>query len=114
MILSRRHFVLGSLAAAAGCRQSPTTKPRTAGAPTPQRQPEQAKARDAWLRFSRDQQLTEQHGWAPADREYGGWGYCHGLPLKPKPGAMAPPMTESNLSATTFALAAFKAAGVPA
>jgi hypothetical protein len=77
-------------------------------------QAEHGKARDAWLKFLRDRQLTEQHGWTPRDREYGGWGYCHGLPLKPNPGAMASPMTESNLSATTFALAAFKAAGASA
>lgn len=77
-------------------------------------QAEHVKARDAWLKFLRDRQLTEQNGWAPQDREYGGWGYCHGLPLKPKPGALLPPMTESNLSATTFALAALAAAAVPA
>ena len=77
-------------------------------------QAEHAKARDAWLNDLKKRQLTEQHGWTPPDREYGGWGYCHGLPLKPKPGTMAAPMTESNLSATTFALAAINAAGVPA
>src|SRR5262249_29181927 len=75
---------------------------------------EYSKARDGWLNYLKQRQLTEQHGWKPADREYGGWGYCHGLPLKPKPGALIPPMTESNLSATTFALSALRAAGVPA
>src|SRR5262249_49126887 len=72
---------------------------------------EHAKARGSWLRYLRNLQLTEQHGWTPNDREYGGWGYCHGLPLKPKPGAMVAPMTESNLSATTFALVALRTAG---
>src|SRR5262245_23402155 len=74
---------------------------------------EHAKARDAWLKFLRQRQLTELHGWNPSDREYGGWGYCHGLPLKPKPGALIPPMTESNLAATTFALSALRAAKAP-
>jgi squalene-hopene/tetraprenyl-beta-curcumene cyclase len=69
-------------------------------------------ARDAWLNDLRKRQLTESLGWIPDDREYGGWGYCHGWPRKRNTGELIPPMTESNLSATTFALAAFKAAGV--
>jgi squalene-hopene/tetraprenyl-beta-curcumene cyclase len=68
-------------------------------------------ARDTWLSFLRSRQLTEALGWTPADREYGGWGYCQGLPRKPPPGEPAPPLTESNLSATAFALAALRAAG---
>src|SRR5262249_5649860 len=71
-------------------------------------------ARNAWLNDLRTRQLTEQHGWQPADREYGGWGYCHGLPRKPRSGELIPPMTESNISATTFALTALSEAGVPA
>jgi squalene-hopene/tetraprenyl-beta-curcumene cyclase len=66
------------------------------------------------LNYLKQRQLNETAGWNVDDREYGGWGYCHGLPLKPKPGELRPPMTESNLSATTFALAALTAAGVPA
>jgi squalene-hopene/tetraprenyl-beta-curcumene cyclase len=72
------------------------------------------KARDAWLSFLRARQLTEELGWQSADREYGGWGYARGLPRKPKPGETAPPLTESNLSATVAALLALRAAGVPA
>jgi squalene-hopene/tetraprenyl-beta-curcumene cyclase len=69
------------------------------------------KARDAWLAFLRKRQLTEDLGWQPADKPYGGWGYCHDIPRKPKPGEPTLPLTESNLSATVFALEALKAAG---
>ncbi|MFL5342418.1 MAG: hypothetical protein ACJ8F7_19920, partial [Gemmataceae bacterium] len=72
--------------------------------------PPHREARDAWLKYLKDRQLTEVLGWAPADREYGGWGYCHGLPHKPKAGELIPPLTESNLSATAFALEALAAA----
>src|SRR5262249_12511191 len=44
------------------------------------------RARDAWLGYLRERQLTEALGWRPSDREYGGWGYAHGLPRKPGPG----------------------------
>lgn len=70
------------------------------------------KARDAWLGFLRERQLTEALGWQPADKPYGGWGYCPTLPRKPKPGEPLPPLTESNLSATIYALDALRAAGV--
>jgi hypothetical protein len=76
--------------------------------------PQHPAARAAWLRFLQERQLTEELGWQPADREYGGWGYARGLPRKPKPGELIPPLTESNLSATTAALDALHAAGVPA
>jgi squalene-hopene/tetraprenyl-beta-curcumene cyclase len=69
--------------------------------------------RETWLTYLRARQLTEELGWEPADREYGGWGYASGLPRKPKPGEAAAPLTESNLSATTCALSALRAAGVP-
>ena len=75
-------------------------------------QAKHAKARDAWLRFLLDRQLTESNGWQPADKAYGGWGYCRLVPKKPAPGAIAPPLVESNLSATVFALEELKAAGV--
>jgi squalene-hopene/tetraprenyl-beta-curcumene cyclase len=71
-------------------------------------------ARDAWLTYLRARQLTEELGWQPADREYGGWGYASGLPRKPKAGERAPPLTESNLSATVCALSALRAAGIAA
>lgn len=76
--------------------------------------PEQAlhaAARAAWVKFLQERQLTEQLGWQPADKPYGGWGYCRVLPRKPLPGAFAPPLIESNLSATVFALDALQAAG---
>jgi squalene-hopene/tetraprenyl-beta-curcumene cyclase len=69
------------------------------------------KARDAWLAFLRERQLTEALGWEQADRPYGGWGYSPRLPRKPKTGEPLPPLTESNLSATLFALEGLHAAG---
>src|SRR5438445_9973840 len=76
--------------------------------------PSQRQARDAWLAYLRRRQLTEELGWQPADREYGGWGYCPLLPRKPPAGQLTPPLTESNLSATRAALLALQAAGIPA
>jgi hypothetical protein len=67
------------------------------------------KARDAWLTYLRERQLTEDLGWEPTDKPYGGWGYSPQLPRKPKPGEPLPPLTESNLSATRFALEALRA-----
>jgi squalene-hopene/tetraprenyl-beta-curcumene cyclase len=76
--------------------------------------PDHRAARDAWLTYLKRRQLTEELGWKPEEREYGGWGYSRGVPHKPKAGELIPPLTESNLSATTFALDALRAAGVPA
>jgi squalene-hopene/tetraprenyl-beta-curcumene cyclase len=75
---------------------------------------EHVKARDAWLRYLQERQLTEELGWKPDESEYGGWGYARALPRRPKPGELRQPLLESNLSATTFALDALRAAGVPA
>jgi squalene-hopene/tetraprenyl-beta-curcumene cyclase len=71
-------------------------------------------ARDAFLKMLWQRQLTEDLGWKPDDKEYGGWGYSRDLPRNPKPGELRPNLVESNLSATTFALEAVRAAGVPA
>ena len=60
------------------------------------------KARDAWLAYLRQRQLTEDLGWQPADKPYGGWGYAPRLPRKPRLGEPLPPLTESNLSATAL------------
>jgi len=48
------------------------------------------KARAAWLKYLLDRQLTEKHGWKPADKEYGGWGYCRLVPTKPEPDQFRP------------------------
>jgi squalene-hopene/tetraprenyl-beta-curcumene cyclase len=73
---------------------------------------EHFKARDVWLSYLRERQLTEDLGWQPTDREYGGWGYSHSIPVKnPRPGHPRDLLTESNLSATVFALDALRAAG---
>jgi squalene-hopene/tetraprenyl-beta-curcumene cyclase len=71
-------------------------------------------ARDAWLGLLRRQQLTEEGGWQPADEEYGGWGYASLPPRKPRPGESSSPLTESNLSATVFAVEALRAGGASA
>jgi squalene-hopene/tetraprenyl-beta-curcumene cyclase len=68
-------------------------------------------ARDGWVRYLKDRQLTEKLGWKPEDKQYGGWGYCRVLPRRPEPGVFAPPLIESNLSATLFALDALSTAG---
>jgi squalene-hopene/tetraprenyl-beta-curcumene cyclase len=70
-------------------------------------------ARDAWLADLRRRQLDESLGWSPDDAAYGGWGYCHAIPKKPKPGEFVPQLLESNLSATVFALDALRGAQVP-
>jgi squalene-hopene/tetraprenyl-beta-curcumene cyclase len=69
-------------------------------------------ARDAWLTYLRGRQLVEPLGWQADDREYGGWGFSSVLPRKPRQDQPTPPLTESNLSATVFALDALRAAGV--
>jgi hypothetical protein len=69
------------------------------------------KARDAWVKYLKERQLTEKLGWTPDDKQYGGWGYCRVIPKKPKPNVISPPLIESNLSATLFALDALRAAG---
>ena len=68
-------------------------------------------ARDAWVKYLLDRQLTERIGWQSGDDAYGGWGYCRVIPRKPTPNTFAPPLIESNLSATLFALEALRAAG---
>ena len=70
-----------------------------------------AAAKAAWVKYLVARQLTEANGWAKTDPHYGGWGYSRGVPKKPAPGAFAPPLTESTLSATLFALDALTAAG---
>ena len=72
---------------------------------------EHTKARDAWLKYLLDRQLTEQNGWKSEDKQYGGWGYYPGIPKKPTEGESVPSqhLLESNLSATTFAIEALDA-----
>ncbi len=73
----------------------------------------QGPARDAFRRELLARQLTEAHGWTPADAHYGGWGYYPGVPRKPAPGVPVPAhhLLESNLSATRFALQGLAACG---
>lgn len=67
-------------------------------------------ARAAWLKYLKERQLTAKLGWKQDEKQYGGWGYCRVIPRKPEPNTFASPLIESNLSATTFALEALKAA----
>jgi hypothetical protein len=69
------------------------------------------KQRDAWVKYLKERQLTTKLGWKESDKQYGGWGYCRVVPTKPEPNMIAPPLIESNLSATRFALEALDAAG---
>ncbi len=68
-------------------------------------------SKDTWAKYLFDRQLTGQNGWERTDPHYGGWGYCRVVPKKPEPNGFAPPLVESNLSATLFALDALHAAG---
>lgn len=68
-------------------------------------------AQQAWVKYLQERQLTSKLGWNEEEKQYGGWGYCRVIPLKPKPGEFAPNLIESNLSATVFALEALQAAG---
>ena len=76
--------------------------------------PEHRAARDAWLTYLREQQLTEKLGWRREDREFGGWGYAKEPPLRPAPGRPVPTLDAPNLSATVFALEALRAGGCTA
>jgi hypothetical protein len=68
-------------------------------------------ARDAWVKYLKERQLTAKLGWKEDEKQYGGWGYCRVIPQKLKPNELGPTLIESNLSATLFALDALKAAG---
>src|SRR5262249_57978729 len=68
---------------------------------------------DAGLSSLPRRKMTEDPGWPPSAREYGGWGYAHGPPRKPAAGQTADPAALPNLSATAFALEALCAAGRP-
>jgi Prenyltransferase and squalene oxidase repeat len=68
-------------------------------------------ARDSWVKYLKERQLTAKLGWKEDEKQYGGWGYCRVIPQKLKPNEFGPTLIESNLSATLFALEALKAAG---
>ena len=76
--------------------------------------PEHRTARDAWLNYLREQQLTEKLGWHREDLQFGGWGYAKEPPLRPAAGRPVPTVDEPNLSATVFALEALRAGGCTA
>ena len=69
------------------------------------------RARDAWLHYLRDYQVTGRLGWDRDDAGYGGWGYAVRPPQKPETGRL--PFV-ADLSSTLFAVGALRMSGVPA
>ena len=69
-------------------------------------------ARDAWLSFLREHQLTEQLGWDRVDPAFGGWGYSIFPPRKPQGTTIERPPFDADLSSTLFAIGALRLAGV--
>jgi len=67
-------------------------------------------ARAAWLACLRRQQLIEALGWNESDDSFGGWSFAHEPPVAIN-GKPASPLAVPNLSATTFAVDALRAAG---
>lgn len=72
-----------------------------------------ARARDALIDHLRGRQLAEDLGWSPSDPSYGGWGYSHDRPQKPKIGGPTDELLSANLTSTLFAVGALQLAGVP-
>lgn len=72
-----------------------------------------AVARDVWLACLRRQQLVEALGWNENDDSFGGWSFAHELSVAID-GKPASPLAVPNLSATTFAIDALRAAGCSA
>lgn len=72
------------------------------------------RVQQAWLARLRSYQLGPENGWRAEDPEFGGWGYSPAIPKRPPDGSMRPPMLDSNLSATLFAVGALRIARVPA
>jgi squalene-hopene/tetraprenyl-beta-curcumene cyclase len=70
-------------------------------------------ARDTWLKYLIERQLTEELGWKPSHEAFGGWSYAHDRP-QPVNGRPPTPLAAPNVSATIFALEALIAAGVTA
>jgi squalene-hopene/tetraprenyl-beta-curcumene cyclase len=70
-------------------------------------------ARDRWLAALRQQQLVEALGWNESDDSFGGWSFAPEPPFAIN-GKPASPLGVPNLSATTFAIDALRAAGCPA
>lgn len=68
----------------------------------------------AWIKFLRDQQLTEALGWQPSGAQFGGWSYSKEPPHKAPASEPLSPLAEPNLSATVFALDALRACGATA
>lgn len=67
-----------------------------------------------WIRFLRDRQMNESLGWDDRYECFGGWGYSPAIPRKPKDGPEPKvPIDAPNLSATLFAIGAFRSAKVP-
>src|SRR5439155_15384670 len=72
---------------------------------------EQRPARDAWLAYLRQRQLTEKLRWQRDDPQFGGWGYAKDPPARPARDLPIASLMEPNLSATVFALEALRSSG---
>jgi squalene-hopene/tetraprenyl-beta-curcumene cyclase len=74
--------------------------------------PDAAPARTRWLRSLEEHQFSVSNGWNSCDAAFGGWGYTLHPPLRPS--GSGAERYAANISATVFALAALRAAGVQA
>ena len=75
-----------------------------------ERSPANLRTQQAWLAYLRARQLSRELGWDDDDVEFGGWGYAPVVPRKPGANEARHPLVSSNLSATVFAIGAFRAA----
>jgi hypothetical protein len=69
-------------------------------------------AREFWFQSLEEHQFSVSNGWSAKDEPFGGWGYTLHRPLRPEDDCVS--RYAANISATLFALAAFRAAGVEA
>jgi squalene-hopene/tetraprenyl-beta-curcumene cyclase len=66
-------------------------------------------ARDAWVAYLKEFQLTERLGWQRDDAAFGGWGYSVQPPHRP---AQDRPPFDADLSSTLFAVGALRLSGL--
>ncbi len=66
-------------------------------------------ARDAWVAYLSEFQLTERLGWERNDAAFGGWGYSVQPPRRPQQDR---PPFDADLSSTLFAVGALRLSGL--
>src|SRR5262249_23455066 len=94
-------------------RSTPRRAPSRDSA-TPPTPPTPTPATRGWPTSGSGRCPGKRAGAPPTKPQPGGGGPARALPRSPAPGAPLPPLTESNLSATVFALEALHAAGAGA